>query len=157
MKENPMRISALLNSETITCGLMSQDKEGVIAELAESLAKISGMAVEELIRVLMDRERMGSTGIGSGIGIPHGKSKELSEPMMAFGLSRKGIDFESLDKKPAHIFFMLLTPENAPNIHLKLLAGIAKILRNEPFRQRLMMAKTPDEVISILRDEEEVF
>lgn len=152
-----MRISALLNSETITCGLMSQDKEGVIAELAEPLAKISGMAVEELIRVLMDRERMGSTGIGSGIGIPHGKSKELSEPMMAFGLSRKGIDFESLDKKPAHIFFMLLTPENAPNIHLKLLSGIAKILRNEPFRQRLMMAKTPDEVITILRDEEEVF
>jgi len=152
-----MRISELLNSDTITCGLMSQDKEGVIAELAESLAKISGMAVEELVRVLMDRERMGSTGIGSGIGIPHGKSKELSEPMMAFGLSRKGIDFESLDKKPAHIFFMLLTPENAPNIHLKLLAGIAKILRNEPFRQRLMMAKTPDEVISILRDEEEVF
>ncbi len=157
MKENLMRISELLNSDTITCGLMSQDKEGVIAELAESLAKISGMAVEELVRVLMDRERMGSTGIGSGIGIPHGKSKELSEPMMAFGLSRKGIDFESLDKKPAHIFFMLLTPENAPNIHLKLLAGIAKILRNEPFRQRLMMAKTPDEVISILRDEEEVF
>ncbi|HAO21877.1 MAG TPA: PTS fructose transporter subunit IIA [Desulfobacteraceae bacterium] len=152
-----MRISALLNSETITCGLMSQDKEGVIAELAEPLAKISGMAVEELIRVLMDRERMGSTGIGSGIGIPHGKSKELSEPIMAFGLSRKGIDFESLDKKPAHIFFMLITPENAPNIHLKLLSGIAKILRNEPFRQRLMMAKTPDEVITILRDEEEVF
>ncbi len=157
MKENLMRISALLNSETITCGLMSQDKEGVIAELAEPLAKISGMAVEELIRVLMDRERMGSTGIGSGIGIPHGKSKELSEPIMAFGLSRKGIDFESLDKKPAHIFFMLITPENAPNIHLKLLSGIAKILRNEPFRQRLMMAKTPDEVITILRDEEEVF
>jgi PTS system nitrogen regulatory IIA component len=152
-----MRISELLNSETIICGLMSQDKECVIAEIAEPLAKISRIAVEELVRILMERERMGSTGIGSGIAIPHGKSKELSEPMMAFGLSRNGIDFESLDKKPAHIFFMLLTPEHAPNLHLKLLAGIAKILRNEPFRQRLLMAKTPDEVITILRDEEEAF
>lgn len=151
-----MRISELLHKEAIVCGLISQDKESVIAELAGPLAKISGMAEEELVRVLMDRERMGSTGIGSGIGIPHGKSKEVPEPVMAFGLSREGIDFESLDKKPVHIFFMLLTPENAPNIHLKLLAGIAKILRNDPFRQRLMMAKTPDEVIKILRDEEEI-
>lgn len=157
MEKNFMKISDVLDKHAIVCDLTSRDKAGVISELAVALAGISGIREEEIEGVITDRERLGSTGIGSGIGIPHGKSKGLSQPVMAFGLSREGIDFESLDKKPVHIFFMLLTPEHAPNIHLKLLSGISKILRNEPFRQRLLMAKTSDEIYDILRDEEEHF
>lgn len=152
-----MKISDVLHKEAIVCNLTAYDKQGVISELGEKLARLSGIAPNEITRVLMEREDMGSTGIGSGIGIPHGKVEGLSEPLMAFGLSSEGVDFESLDGKPAHIFFVLLTPEHAPSIHLKLLAGIAKILRNEPFRHRLMAASCADEILNILRDEEETF
>ncbi len=152
-----MKISDVLHKEAIVCGLTAQDKEGVISEIGKTLSRVSGIGSEEIIRVLTEREYLGSTGIGGGIGIPHGKMKELEAPVMAFGLSRIGVDFESLDGKPVHIFFVLLTPENASSLHLKLLAGVAKILRNEPFRQRLLMAKNSEEVLAVLRDEEETF
>lgn len=152
-----MKISDVLHKEAIVCGLMAQDKEGVISEIGKILSQVSGVSSEEIVRVLTEREGLGSTGIGGGIGIPHGKINGFETPVMAFGLSRKGVDFESLDGKPVHIFFVLLTPENAPSIHLKLLAGVSKILRNEPFRQRLLMAKNSEEILDILRDEEETF
>ncbi len=152
-----MKISDVLHKETIICSLTAHDKQGVISEFGGKLAQFSGIAPSEITKVLMEREGMGSTGIGSGIGIPHGKVEGLNEPLMAFGLSSKGVDFESLDGKPVHIFFVLLTPENAPSLHLKLLAGISKILRNEPFRHRLMAASCADEISNILRDEEETF
>ena len=103
----------------------------------------------------MDRERLGSTGIGSGIGIPHGKLKDLESLILGFGLSKKGVDFESMDGSPTHIFFLLITPENSTGIHLKLLARISKILKNETFREKLLNADDSGEIYSIIMDEEE--
>jgi PTS system nitrogen regulatory IIA component len=93
----------------------------------------------------------------AGIGIPHGKMKDLESLVLGFGLSRKGVDFESLDGKPAHIFFLLITPENSTGLHLKLLARISRILKNEPFKDRLIGAADRDEILSIIKEEDEEF
>lgn len=150
-----MNILDALHKDTILPDLKSLDKKGVIEELVAPVAQISGLSHEHLVRVLMERERLGSTGIGSGIGIPHGKLKDLESLILGFGLSKKGVDFESMDGSPTHIFFLLITPENSTGVHLKLLARISKILKNETFREKLLNADNSDEIYSIIMEEEE--
>jgi len=150
-----MKILDVLHKEAILSDLKSFDKKGVIEELVTPVARISGVNHEYLVRVLMERERLGSTGIGEGIGIPHGKLNDLESLILGFGLSRKGVDFESMDGLPTHIFFLLITPENSTGIHLKLLARISKILKNETFREKLLNAANSDEIYSIIMEEEE--
>ena len=149
-----MKILDVLHKEAVLSDLKSFDKKGVLEELVAPVARISGVNHEYLVRVLMERERLGSTGIGSGIGIPHGKLKDLESLILGFGLSRKGVDFESMDGLPTHIFFLLITPENSTGIHLKLLARISKILKNETFREKLLNAADSDEIYSIITEEE---
>ena len=105
----------------------------------------------------MNRERLGSTGIGEGVGIPHGKLKELPSLILGFGLSRKGVDFESIDNQPVYIFFLLLTPEDSAGLHLKLLARISRILKNDLFRQQLREAQTADEVYAVIQSGDDDF
>ena len=150
-----MKILDALHKDAILSDLKSLDKKGVLEELVAPVAQISGLSHDHLVRVLMDRERLGSTGIGSGIGIPHGKLKDLDSLILGFGLSKKGVDFESMDGSPTHIFFLLITPENSTGIHLKLLARISKILKNETFREKLLNAENRDEIYSIIMEEEE--
>lgn len=150
-----MKILDALHKDAILYDLKSLDKKGVLEELVAPVAKISGLSHEHLVRVLMDRERLGSTGIGSGIGIPHGKLQGLESLILGFGLSKRGVDFESMDGLPTHIFFLLMTPENSTGIHLKLLARISKILKNETFREKLLNAEDRDEIYSIIMEEEE--
>jgi PTS system nitrogen regulatory IIA component len=150
-----MKILDVLPKEAILADLMAVDKKGVLEELVVPVAKISGVNHEDLVKVLMDREQLGSTGIGDGIGIPHGKVKDLTSLILGFGLSRKGVDFDSMDGLPAHIFFLLITPENSTGLHLKLLARISKILKNDLFKEKLLRAISPDEIYSIIKEEEE--
>jgi PTS system nitrogen regulatory IIA component len=150
-----MKILDVLHKEAILSDLKALDKQGVLEELVTPIASISGVNHDYLVRVLMDRERLGSTGIGDGVGIPHGKLKDLDALVLGFGLSRKGVDFESMDEQPTHIFFLLVTPENSTGLHLKLLARISRILKNELFRQKLMDASNSDEIYSIIQEEEE--
>jgi PTS system nitrogen regulatory IIA component len=152
-----MKILDVLHKDTILNNLKSLDKKGVIEELVAPVAHIAGVDHEDLVRVLMERERLGSTGIGGGIGIPHGKLKFLKTLVLGFGLSRKGVDFESIDGRPVHIFFLLITPENSTGIHLKLLAQISKILKKDPFKEKLLNAADSDEIISIIQEEDEEF
>ncbi|MBT8358340.1 MAG: PTS sugar transporter subunit IIA, partial [Deltaproteobacteria bacterium] len=98
-----------------------------------------------------------STGIGGGIGIPHGKLKQLESLALGFGLSRKGVDFESMDNQPTHIFFLLVTPENSTGLHLKMLARISRILKHDQFREKLLNAATSDEIFSIIKEEDDEF
>ena len=105
----------------------------------------------------MEREQLGSTGIGGGIGIPHGKLKEIDSLVLGFGLSRNGVDFESLDGKPTHIFFLLITPEDSTGLHLKLLARISRILKDDPFKSRLLNATSGGEIFKIIQEEDEDF
>ncbi len=147
-----MKILEVLPKEAILADLKAQDKKGVLEELVEPISQLKDVNREELVRVLMERERLGSTGIGSGIGIPHGKLKDLDALVLGFGLSRKGVDFESMDNRPTHIFFLLVTPENSTGLHLKLLARISKILKHDPFRERLMKATDREEIFAIIKE-----
>lgn len=152
-----MRILEVLPKEAIITDMKSKVKNEVIEELVASIAKITGINNAELIKVLLERERLGSTGIGGGIGIPHGKLKNLKSLIMGFGLSRKGVDFESIDSRPTHLFFILLTPENSTGLHLKLLARISRLLKNESFKKKLMQATDSDQVYSIIEEVDEDF
>ncbi len=142
-----MKILDVLFKDAIIVDLRASDKKGVLEEMAAPVARIAKVDQTELIRVLMDREQLGSTGIGSGIGIPHGKLKGLEKLVMGFGLSRKGVDFDSMDKRPAHIFFLLLTPENSTGVHLKLLARISRLLKNDDFKEKLFQISNADELL----------
>jgi PTS system nitrogen regulatory IIA component len=152
-----MKILDALDKGSVIADLTARTKEAVIEELAAPVARLARMPLREVADVLLERERLGSTGIGGGIGIPHGKLKQLDQLIIGFGLSRKGVDFESLDGEPTRIFFLLMTPENSAGLHLKLLARISRILKNEPFRQRLLQAKTADEIYAIIKEEDEDF
>ena len=152
-----MKILDVLETEAVLVGLNATDKKGVLDELVRPIASPAGLDPEELVRILMERERLGSTGIGGGIGIPHGKIKTLDSLVLGFGLSRKGVDFESMDGRPTHIFFLLITPENSTGLHLKLLARISRILKNDPFKEKLIKAEDRDDVIRIIQEEDEDF
>jgi PTS system nitrogen regulatory IIA component len=152
-----MKILDALKEEAILVNLKARDKKGVIEELVAPVARISGIEEDVLVRVLLDRERLGSTGIGGGIGIPHGKLKALDRLILGFGLSRKGVDFESMDGLPTHIFFLLVTPENSTGLHLKLLAQISRVLKNEAFKERLLAATQPSDVIDAIKEHGEAF
>ena len=152
-----MKILEILKQDAIIADLKSLNKKGVLEELIVPVAAIAGIDQEKLVRVLLERERLGSTGIGNGIGIPHGKLKELEELVIGFGLSRKGVDFESIDGQPTHIFFVLMTPENSTGLHLKLLARISRILKDDSFRARLLTAADSNEIYEIIKAEDEEF
>jgi PTS system nitrogen regulatory IIA component len=152
-----MKILEILKREAIIADLKATNKKGVLEELVVPVSAIAGIEPEILVKVLLEREKLGSTGIGNGIGIPHGKLKELEEMVIGFGLSRKGVEFESIDGDPTHIFFVLMTPENSTGLHLKLLARISRILKNEPFRERLTKAADSEEIYHIIEEEDEEF
>ncbi|MGD8666973.1 MAG: PTS sugar transporter subunit IIA [Desulfobacterales bacterium] len=152
-----MKILDVMPKEAILDDLKSQNKKGLLEELVIPLAASTGLSADELVRVLMERERLGSTGIGGGIGIPHGKIKDLDSLVLGFGLSRKGIDFESIDGEPTYIFFVLITPEDSTGLHLKLLARISRILKNDHFKERLLNAADRDELYDIINQEDEEF
>ena len=113
-----MKICDVLQKETILADLKATTKKGILEELVAPVSEIANANPEDLVKILMEREQLGSTGIGGGIGIPHGKMKDIDSLLLGFGLSRKGVDFESLDGQPAHIFFLLITPENSTGLSI---------------------------------------
>ncbi len=152
-----MKILDFLPREAILGDLQSQDKKGVIEELAAPVSESAGTSHEKIVRVLLERERLGSTGIGNGIGIPHGKSKDLQDLVIGFGRSRKGVDFESMDGRPTHLFFLIITPDNSTSLHLKVLARISRLLKSETFKEGLMNAADSGEIFDVIKLEDEEF
>ncbi len=146
-----MKLSEIIEPDRIIPELKASDKKGVLEELAELVAaRNPSIDKDALVKVLLEREKLGSTGIGDGVAIPHGKLNGVSEPIISFGRSTKGLDFDSMDEQPVYIFFLLIAPENSAGIHLKVLAKIAKLLKNSSFRKRLMEAKTREELYEII-------
>ena len=147
-----------LNKKAVTVNLKSKDKEGVIRELVGLVVKtgeIRPANKESLVKLLLERELLGSTGIGQGIGIPHGKSPNIKSLIGACGISKEGVDFDSLDGEPAYIFFLLLAPQDTAGPHLKALARISRLLKDKYFRDILKNAKTEKELIStIIREDQ---
>ena len=152
-----MKILEVLQKEAIIEDLVSTDKKGILEELVAPVAKVANVSEDGLVKVLLERERLGSTGIGGGVGIPHGKLKNLENIVLGFGLSRNGVDFESMDGKPTHVFFLLVTPENSTGLHLKMLARISRLLKDESFKERLISASSQEEILSIIQEEDEEF
>ncbi len=153
-----MKLSEILEENHIIPDLKAGDKKGVLEELAETIVSHEPSVDKgSLVRVLLERERLGSTGIGEGVAIPHGKFNGISRPVISFGRSRKGLDFESMDGQPAFLFFLLVAPENSASIHLKALARIAKILKNGSFRQVLMEVHTREELYQTIIQNDEDF
>ena len=151
-----MKLSEFLKHHNITPQLKARDKKAVLEELAELVSQ-NDPSIDKgtLVRVLVERERLGSTGIGDGVAIPHGKLNCVSEPVISFGRSMEGLDFDSMDGQPTHLFFLLIAPENSSGIHLQALAKIAKILKSSSFRERLMTSNTKDEIYEeIIRTDE---
>jgi len=152
-----MKLLDVLHRDAIVADLVSKDKKGTIEELAGPVARVAGISREACVRILLDRERLGSTGIGEGIGIPHGKMSDLDSLVLGFGLSREGVDFESMDGRPTHIFFLLITPEKSTGLHLKVLARISKILKNKAFKESLLTASDQDEIHDVIKEEDQDF
>ncbi|MGE5844763.1 MAG: PTS sugar transporter subunit IIA, partial [Syntrophaceae bacterium] len=130
----------------------------VLAELSEIFTRDhAGIQSEAMIEVLLEREKLGSTGIGDGIAIPHGKLKGLDSLVISFGRSREGIDFDSIDGRPAHIFFLLMAPESSTGQHLKALAKISRMLKDPEFRNDLLSAKNAEELYRKIADKDESY
>jgi nitrogen PTS system EIIA component len=151
-----MRIAECLSRRAVVPDLKAATKDEVLRELAGALAldhpEIDG---EDLFDALAERERLGSTGLKDGVAIPHAKAKGARRIAMAVGRSQTGIDFDSVDRKPATLFFLLVAPENAPGSHLKALARIVEAGQDESFRRAMARAKGDREIREILRREDE--
>jgi len=153
-----VKITDFLRERAVSIDLTAADKEGVIRELVHFLVKASEIKPadeEKLVPILLAREALGSTGIGQGVGIPHGKSNAVRELVGAFGLSRRGVNFDSLDGEPVHIFFLLVAPEDSAGPHLKALAKISRLLKDRFFRESLKEAKDEKQVLRILQQEDQ--
>jgi len=152
-----MKISQLLSKGSIIANLNASDKKGAIDELAMAISQTTKASAKAIAIVLMEREQLGSTGIGGGIAIPHGKLDSVQSIIVGFGLSKKGIEYDSLDNKPVHIFFLLLTPENSTGGHLKVLAQISKLLKMDQFKKDLIGAQSVDDIYDTIIDQDEDF
>ncbi|MGA2089997.1 MAG: PTS sugar transporter subunit IIA [Endomicrobiales bacterium] len=150
-----MKIMDFLSKDAITVALKATDKKAAIIELAEMLAKVKKLKkTSEIIETVLEREKLGSTGIGQGVAIPHGKTDFLTEQIGALGISQKGVEFNSLDGEPVHLLFLLVGPADTAGQHLKALSRISRLLKDRFFRQALREAKTVDEAVSIIEQED---
>lgn len=150
-----MRLSDLLYEETITIKLTNKDKQSVIEELldiAMRTGKIKDRSVA--LKAVMDREALMSTGLEKGVAVPHAKSDSVDDLTMALGISKEGIDFQSADGKPSHLFFFLLAPQAAAGQNVQILAQIARLTSDSGFCKSLKDADSSEEVLKIIKDAE---
>jgi len=133
-----MNMRDALKESCVIADLKGVTKDEVLKEMASSLKEAGFISnVEEAVNVILERERLGSTGIGDGIAIPHGKMKGIDHILCAFGRSKEGVDFDAVDGKPVHILFLLLAPEDSAGLHIQMLSRISRILRDPSLRKRL--------------------
>jgi PTS system nitrogen regulatory IIA component len=153
-----MQLSDIINKSNIVPALKAKDKKGVLEELAESMAhQEPSVEKDSLVKILMEREQLGTTGIGDGVAIPHGKLNTIDRPLVSFGRSKDGLDFDSMDGQPAYLFFLLVAPDNSSGVHLQILAKIAKLLKNSDFREELMVGAGQEELYqTIIRTDEDL-
>jgi PTS system nitrogen regulatory IIA component len=153
-----MKIVDILSEEAVISELQGTTKEAVLLELAGHLAGVHPeINANQLVEVLWERERLGSTAIGDGIAIPHGKLPGLRSVVAGFGRHRRGVDFQSLDGNPTKIFFLLVAPEDSVGQHLKALARVSRLLKDASFRDRLLAAESRAELYGAIREEDEKY
>ena len=149
-----MKIVEFLQAAAVVDDLRGTSAQAVLAELARPLATSSKVDGQRLLDTLLEREKLGSTGIGDGVAIPHGKVAGLPAIMASFGRSREGVDFSAIDGKPTYLFFTLFAPENSAGAHLKALARISRIFKNPAFRESIRNAKDAAEMFRLIEAED---
>jgi len=150
-----MNLTEILKRDFILEELEARNQHEVLDELVRVFA-MGGVRFdpEAMLQVLLERERLGSTGIGDGIAIPHGKLQGLDEILLSFGRSSEGISFDAMDGKPVHLFFLLMAPENSAGLHLKILAKISRMLKDTALRNNLLQAKSKERIWRIIEEQE---
>lgn len=148
-----MKLYTLLKKELIRINCQSSNTEDILREMAGDL-KAKGIVPDEeaILKKLMEREKMGSTSIGNKSAVPHTKLKDLKNPVIAIGISKKGIKYHVEDKEPVHLIILILSPNNAPIIHLQILAAAAALIKkSDRLIKEMLSAETPEELIDIIR------
>jgi len=150
-----MKITEILSADMVVPELGGTTKPQVLRELAHPFAiKYRELDPAAICAVLMERERLGSTAIGDGIAIPHGKMPGIKQILGTFGRHQHGVDFESLDGRPTHLFFVLVAPEDSTSLHLKALARVSRLFKDGSFRERLTAAKDAEEIFHLIVEED---
>ena len=150
-----MTLLDILSADSTLVDLKGETKEDIIAELVDTLAVGDAISDrDKVLQAVLEREKIMSTGIGDGIAIPHGKSDAVEKLVAALGTQRRGVDFEALDGEPAYVFFLLVSPANVSGPHIKALARISRLLKNDDFKKKLIAAETAAKIIEIIETEE---
>ena len=153
-----MKITDFLAAARIIPDLKGRDKRAVLKEMADCLASQDrSLDAGKLFDTLLEREKISSTAIGEGVAIPHGKAPGIRKVSGIFARSVHGMDFDSLDGGPTHLFFVLVAPEDSAADHLKALARISRLLKDSSFRVRLMEGKTQAEIFAVIEEEDRKF
>lgn len=151
-----MKIVDYLSASDVIPNLSAASAGDVLKEMSHHLQAAGKVNhVDDLVTILEDREKLGSTGIGNGVAIPHGRLKELKDIQMVFGRSKGGVDFDAHDGEPVYLFFLLVAPEDSAGLHLKALARISRIMKNPECRERLMDSESDEDLFEVLRGEDE--
>jgi nitrogen PTS system EIIA component len=150
-----MKIVELISRDMIIPSLTAGTKTEILEQLAHQLASgTPGVGHEQLAQVLIDREGLASTAIGEGVAIPHGKIAGVNHIVACIGRNRAGVDFDSMDGRPTHLFFVMVAPESSTGAHLKALARISRVFRDREFRDRLLKADSADAMYDIIAEED---
>jgi nitrogen PTS system EIIA component len=149
-----VQLSDLLTPEQVVMPVVARDKSGVIAELTRHLADRWGCDFEEVLGAVREREAGGSTGIGFGVAIPHARTARVPQLSLVCGVSPAPVPFDSIDGEPVRLFFLIVGPQSSAGEHVKVLGRIARLVRQDHIRQRLVAAATPDDFYNILLDAE---
>ncbi len=151
-----MKISEILDKRAIKIGVTATTKEDALKELVDILVKVEDIGDPKgILKALLERENLGSTGIGQGIAIPHGKTDKVTRLVAVLGVSKIGVNFDALDGEPVYIFFLLVAPKATAGPHLKALAQISRLLRDTYFCELIRKCKTEEEVFTLIKNEEE--
>jgi fructose-specific phosphotransferase system IIA component len=146
-----MKLSKFCGEDLISFELRAQTKDETIKELVD-LASNSKLVKDsdQLLKDILEREKLVTTGVGYGVAFPHAKSKAIRGIIIAFGRSKKGVNFDSMDKKPVNIFFLIAAPEDAIGAHLNVMARLSFLMKSEKNREKLMKIKSPKELLEVL-------
>ena len=150
-----IKLSRFINDNLISFDLKGNTKDEIITELVE-LASTSEMVKnkDELLKAVLEREKLVTTGVGYNVAFPHAKTKSVRGVVIAFGRKKEGVDFEAMDRKPVNLFFLIAAPEDAIGAHLNVMAKLSFLMKNEKNRSKLIKAKYKEDLIEILDSNE---
>ncbi len=150
-----MKIMSFLDTKSIILELKGKDKKSIIKELISELSKNKKIKdEEEAVRSVIEREKLGSTGVGSGVAIPHGRTNAVEKLVGALGISSEGVDFDSLDGEPVHFIFLILSPLDATGDYLRAISRVSRFFKDRFFREALKNVSTIEEAVKIIKQED---